>query len=100
MKTKSNLIQTCLLGAAMLPAASLLLLAHTATAQQWSTNELPPGIIGWWQAENNMLDSVGAHGGSGDAASTYAPGRFGQAFHFNGTDQSVSIPNIYPDLDG
>ena len=100
MKTKSNLIQTCLLGAAMLPAASLLLLAQTATAQQWSTNELPPGIIGWWQAENNMLDSVGAHGGSGDAASTYAPGRFGQAFHFNGTDQSVSIPNIYPDLDG
>ncbi len=83
-----------------LTVAGLLLLAQTVTAQQWLNSELPPGLIAWWQAESNMLDSAGAHDGSGDAAPTYAAGRFGQAFHFNGTDQSVSVPNIYPDLDG
>lgn len=100
MKTKSNLIQTCRLGAAMLPAASLLLLAQTATAQQWSTNELPSGIIAWWQAEGNMLDAVGGHNGVGDSPPTYASGRFGQAWDFDGISQSVQIPNVYSDLDG
>jgi hypothetical protein len=100
MKTKSNPIQTCLLGAAMLPAASLLLLPQTATAQQWSTNELPPGIIAWWQAEGNMLDTVGGHNGVGDSPPTYASGRFGQAWDFDGISQSVQIPNVYSDLDG
>lgn len=79
--------------------AGLALLAQTATAQQWSTSTLPPGLIAWWQAEGDMLDSVGAHSGSGSAAPTYGPGRFGQAFQFNGTDQSVAILDSYPDLD-
>ncbi len=68
-------------------------------ATQWTTNNLPAGLIAWWQGEGNMLDSAGAHHGSGSAAPTYAPGRFGQAFQFNGTDQSVSIPDGYADLD-
>ena len=83
-----------------LTVAGLLLLAQTVPAQQWLNSELPPGLIAWWQAESNMIDSAGAHDGGGDAAPTYAAGRFGRAFHFNGTDQSVSVPNIYPDLDG
>ena len=78
--------------------ASTLPLAG-AMAQQWTTNALPSGLIAWWQAEGNMLDSVGNHNGSGSTAPTYAPGRFGQAFQFNGTDQSVSIPDSYADLD-
>lgn len=69
-------------------------------AWQWTTNNLPSGLIAWWQAESNMLDSAGPHHGTGSTAPTYGPGRFGQAFQFNGTDQSVAIPNSYPDLDG
>ena len=78
---------------------SLALLAQTVMAQQWTTNTLPPGLVAWWAAEGNLLDSAGAHDGGGSAAPTYAPGRFGQAFQFNGTDQSVSIPDLYADLD-
>jgi hypothetical protein len=100
MKTKRNLIQTCLLGEVLLPAASLLLLAQTVTAQQWTTNELPSGLIAWWQAEGNLLDAVGGHNGAGDSLPTYASGRFGKAWDFDGVSQSVQIPNVYSDLDG
>lgn len=70
-----------------------------AAATPWITNNLPAGLIAWWQGEGNMLDSTGGHHGSGSAPPTYATGRFGQAFQFNGTDQSVSIADIHPDLD-
>ena len=70
------------------------------SVQGWTTNELPAGLIAWWQAENNMLDAVGGHNGVGDSLPTYASGRFGQAWDFDGVSQSVQIPNVYPDLDG
>jgi hypothetical protein len=73
-------------------------------AQQWTTNQLPAGCIAWWQAENNMLDSVDSHNWNGDSLGffppDYASGRRGQAWLFNGTNQSVRIPDVYPDLDG
>jgi hypothetical protein len=96
MKTKHSRLNVSLLTTAI---ACLTLLAQTVTAQQWTTNNLPAGLIAWWQAEGNLFNSAGAHHGSGDAPPTYAPGRFGQAFQFNGTDQSVSIPDVHADLD-
>lgn len=83
----------------LLSVLALTLPLAGANAQQWTTNNLPSGLIAWWAAEGNMLDSAGAHHGSGGALPTYAPGRFGQAFQFNGTDQSVSIPDVHADLD-
>ena len=80
--------------------ASLTLLAQTLAAQQWTTNTLPPGLIAWWPAENNLLDLVGGHNGVGDSLPTYAPGRSGQAWSFDGVSQSVQIPNVHSDLDG
>jgi hypothetical protein len=70
------------------------------SVQGWTTNELPAGLIAWWQAESNMLDAVGSHNGVGDSLPTYASGRFGEAWHFDGVSQSVQIPNVYSDLDG
>jgi hypothetical protein len=83
----------------LFPVLALTLPLAGANAQQWNTNNLPSGLIAWWQAEGDMLDSAGPHHGGGSAAPTYGPGRFGQAFQFNGTDQSVSIPDIHADLD-
>jgi hypothetical protein len=90
MKTKSR-------------STTIALLAWSATlavAEQWTPNTLPSGLIAWWQAEGDMLDSAGAHAGTGDTTPTYAAGRFGQAFHFDGAAQSVRIPDGYADLDG
>jgi hypothetical protein len=71
--------------------ASLTLLAQCVTAQQWSTNTLPRGLISWWNADGNTLDVTGLNPAS-SAGQTYVPGRFGQAFHFDGINQSVAAP--------
>ena len=56
----------------ILPAALTLTLPLAgANAQQWSTNTLPSGLITWWQAEGNLLDSAGAHHGSGASIFTH-----------------------------
>ena len=103
MKAKLNLIQIWRPSLALPAIASLVLLLQNVSAQQWTANELPPGLIAWWPAENNLLDVVGGHDGAADSSVTYAPGRFGQAFHFDGAGtqgQSVRIPDGYADLDG
>ncbi len=61
------------------------------TVQPWNTNTLPPGLISWWNADNNTLDVTGLNPAS-SSGQTYAPGRFGQAFHFDGINQSVAAP--------
>jgi hypothetical protein len=79
--------------------------AIAQSSQQWTTNQLPAGCIAWWQAENNLLDSIGAHNGVPENGPNYYPpsyatGRHGQAWSLNGANQSVRIPNAYADLDG
>jgi hypothetical protein len=75
------------------------------TTRQWATDQLPAGCIAWWQAENNELETVGGHNGVPETGPhwyppTYSVGKQGQAWCFNGTDQSVMIPNVYADFDG
>lgn len=82
-----------------LTALALTLPLAGAMAQVWTTNNLPAGLVAWWRAEGDMLDSAGPHNGTGSTTPTYAPGRFGQAFNFNGVDQSVMIPDGHADLD-
>jgi len=83
-----------------LAALALTLSVATTNSQQWTTNNLPPGLIAWWQAEGNLLDSAGAHHGSAASTPSYALGRYGQGFHFGGTNQSVVVPDVHADLDG
>ncbi len=40
--------------------------------------------VALWKAENDATDSVLGHHGTASAGVTYAPGRFGQAFSFDG----------------
>jgi Concanavalin A-like lectin/glucanases superfamily/Domain of unknown function (DUF4214)/Right handed beta helix region len=64
-------------------------------------NGLPAGVISDYAAEGNADDSVETvfnggptRGNTGTATDiTYAPGKYGQAFQFDGTDSSVSIPD-------
>ena len=58
------------------------------------------GLTAWWKGENNGYDTVGGNHGTLNGGVTYAAGRVGQAFSFDGSAQSVSIPtssslNIY-----
>lgn len=58
----------------------------------------PAGIVGWWKAEGNALDSAGSHNGTLEGGASYAPGEVGQAFLLDGVTGCVEIPDT-PALD-
>jgi hypothetical protein len=64
-----------------------------AKAQLWTTNNLPPGCVAWWQAESNALDIVGANNGSLAGDTAFVPAHAGNGFVFDGTSDCVSIPH-------
>ena len=48
--------------------------------------------VSWWRAEGDATDAVGSNGGTLVGGATFAPGKVGQAFKFNGTSQYVNVP--------
>src|SRR5437879_12451696 len=53
----------------------------------------PAGLIGWWRAESNALDSAGTNDGTIPFGMVYTNGEVGQAFSFNASGKRVSIPD-------
>ena len=51
----------------------------------------PSGLVSWWGGDNNALDIVGTNNGTLNGA-MYAPGKVGQAFSFDGTDDYFNVP--------
>jgi len=59
----------------------------------------PAGLVSWWRAENNTLDSVGSNNGFQINAATFAAGKVGQAFSLNGVSDAIEIedaPTLRP----
>jgi len=52
---------------------------------------VPPGLVGWWPAEDNANDNTGTNNGV-PLNVTYANGEVGNAFVFDGASSSVRIP--------
>ena len=53
----------------------------------------PAGAVSLWKAENNPDDSFGVNPGTLSNGATYAEGRVGQAFSFDGADDYVFVPD-------
>src|SRR6266511_4206317 len=53
----------------------------------------PPGLVGWWKGDGNAVDTVGATNGALVGDTSFAPGVVGQAFSFDGDNDSVIIGN-------
>ncbi|HEY0108359.1 MAG TPA: LamG domain-containing protein, partial [Fibrella sp.] len=51
----------------------------------------PSGIVAWWKAENNAIDSVGGNNGTLNHGATFAAGKVGQAFSFDGVDDKITV---------
>jgi subtilisin-like proprotein convertase family protein len=51
------------------------------------------GLVSWWPAENNANDIVGTNHGVAMNGASFAPGRVGQAFLFDGQDDHVRVTN-------
>lgn len=79
--------------------AFLLLLAGLTGANAACTPS-PSGLLDWWPGDGNVNDIAGTNNGAlmGGAIDSY-PGVVGTAFHFNGTNDYVRIPdspNFHP----
>jgi hypothetical protein len=51
----------------------------------------PAGLVSWWRAESNSLDSVGINNGTFSGAH-FVPGEVGLAFSFDATGNNVRVP--------
>ncbi len=52
------------------------------------------GLVSWWPGDGNANDLVGGNHGSLMNGATFAPGKVGQAFSFDGVDDYVDIGDI------
>ena len=60
----------------------------------------PSGLVGWWRAEGDAVDSVGANNGTLVDGASFTSGRVGQAFNFSGNNQYVEVQSISSSLNG
>ncbi len=51
----------------------------------------PSGLIAWWPGDGNTTDLIGNHNGSLQNGATYATGKVGQAFSFDGINDYVDL---------
>lgn len=51
----------------------------------------PAGLVGWWRAANNTLDTAGASHGTLAGNATFATGKVGRAFVFDGSSDAVRL---------
>ena len=58
----------------------------TAAADDPNAN----GLIAWWKAEDNAIDSIGGHNGTMQGNANFADGRISRAFSFDGDGDYVS----------
>ncbi len=66
-----------------------LMAAGHATAQDCV--ESPAGLVGWWPGDGNANDILGDNSGTPFGGISFAPGKVGDAFSFDGIDDHVKI---------
>ena len=57
----------------------------------------PANMVSWWPGDENANDIQGNNNGTLQNGATFAAGKVGQAFSFDGVDDFVEVPNA-PDL--
>jgi uncharacterized repeat protein (TIGR01451 family) len=56
----------------------------------------PAGLVGWWPGDGTGSDLAGTNHGGLVGAVTFAPGRVGQAFSFDGSSGWVNLGRVSP----
>jgi hypothetical protein len=66
-----------------------------ATFRAWSADCVPPpsGLVSWWNGEGNADDIAATNNGTLRGGASFASGKVGQAFDFNGVNGYVEIAN-------
>ncbi len=73
--------------------AVILILAFCFQANAQTCSTAPNGLVSWYKAEGNALDSNSGFNGTLQNGATYAGGKVGQAFSFDGNDDKVFVPH-------
>jgi hypothetical protein len=55
--------------------------------------QVPPGLVGWWRGESNVLDNVSLMIGYATNGAGYGPGKVGSGFSLDGVNDQAIIPN-------
>ncbi len=53
----------------------------------------PSGMISWWDGEGDANDIIGTNNGTLQNGTVFAPGKVGQAFSLDGTNDYVTVPS-------
>src|SRR5205823_6117745 len=64
-----------------------LLLDNVSVTRLSECVPAPAGLVSWWRGEGNATDSLRTNDGNPVGGVTFAPGRIGQAFSFDGTGE-------------
>ncbi len=76
-------------GVSYQPGTSFAINADTVLYARWATTS-QTGLVSWWRAEANALDTSGGLVGTAASGMTYTSGKVGQAFSFSGVFGDVS----------
>jgi hypothetical protein len=77
----------------LLSAAVIPILCGCQCPHSQKCDPAPPNLVSWWSGENNALDNCGLNNGKPVHSPSYAPGKVGTAFLFNGYNQCILIPD-------
>jgi Concanavalin A-like lectin/glucanases superfamily len=83
------------------PRWLLILFFHLTLAGLASAStcvQPPAGLVSWWPAEGTTEDIIGEHDGSLQGGATFTTGAVGQAFSFDGIDDTVMTDVILPSV--
>jgi hypothetical protein len=80
------------LGQCAFAVAAFLLVPMSGVLRAQTNCLTPPlGLVSWWQAESNALDSIGGNDGQVQTGAGYGPGKVGTAFSFDGVASKVDL---------
>lgn len=64
-----------------------------SNAQAQTCSTAPNNLVSWWRGEGNALDQKALNNGTLQNGTTFAAGRVGRAFSFDGVDDFVDVPD-------
>ena len=86
MKRKGEMSQALFLGVIFLFVCAFVGNVFVGDAKAQSCIQPPEGMVSWWPGDGNADDIVGGNHGTLWHDTTFAPGKVGEAFSFDGED--------------
>jgi len=94
---KPRVLRNVLVAATAMAVLAGLVVGGWYGYSKFKFRKFPPGLVALWSGNGNGNDSVGGHNATVPSGITYAPGKIGQGFNFDGQENRIIVPDA-PDL--